>query len=88
MATATSFKTFFFQSFLFFFKVLKRYLQNVIILFFKGVCGYSNASELATEVGGQFGPERIGEAKAFATFLGVAQPHVLLSLEGGGVFVR
>ncbi|XP_068232083.1 carboxypeptidase D-like [Palaemon carinicauda] len=54
-----------------------------------GICGYSNVKEMESEVGGSFAAE-ISDPFAEATvkLLDQIQPHVSLSLESGGVFMR
>ena len=54
-----------------------------------GVCGYSKPSELQNEVGGLF-HEEISDpvATAVVSMLEQLQPSVIVSLEGGGVFMR
>ncbi|KAK7026826.1 hypothetical protein SK128_005654 [Halocaridina rubra] len=54
-----------------------------------GMCGYSDVSEIQKEVGGLFSSE-ISDlyAQATVTMLEQIQPHVAISLESGGLFMR
>ncbi|KAK8398384.1 hypothetical protein O3P69_003938 [Scylla paramamosain] len=54
-----------------------------------GMCGYSQKDELQNEVGGSFSPE-VSNAYAYAVvkMMSQIQPHAVLSLESGGIFMR
>lgn len=53
------------------------------------MCGYSKPRELQSEVGGAFSPE-VGNvyADAIIKMISQIQPHAVLSLESGGIFMR
>ncbi|XP_047475155.1 carboxypeptidase D-like isoform X2 [Penaeus chinensis] len=54
-----------------------------------GMCGYSKLSEMQNEVGGSFSPEISNTyAQATISMLEQIKPHVVLSLESGGIFMR
>lgn len=54
-----------------------------------GMCGYSKVSEMQNEVGGSFSPEISNTyAQATISMLEQIKPHVVLSLESGGIFMR
>ncbi|XP_037777657.1 carboxypeptidase D-like isoform X2 [Penaeus monodon] len=54
-----------------------------------GMCGYSKLSEMQNEVGGLFSPEISNTyAQAVISMLEQIKPHVVLSLESGGIFMR
>ena len=53
------------------------------------MCGYSEKDELQKEVGGSFSPEvSNGLADAVVKMISQIQPHAVLSLESGGIFMR
>lgn len=57
--------------------------------FFSGMCGYSKPEELQSEVGGAFTPEISNiYADAMMKMISQVQPHAILSLESGGIFMR
>ena len=53
------------------------------------MCGYSKGKELQKEVGGLF-PAEVSDAYASAVvkMISQVQPHAVLSLESGGIFMR
>lgn len=54
-----------------------------------GMCGYSQPQELQQEVGGTFTPEISNpQAEGVVAMLTQIQPHTIVSLESGGVFMR
>lgn len=53
------------------------------------MCGYSKKEELQNEVGGLFSPEvSSAYADALVKMINQVQPHAVLSLESGGIFMR
>lgn len=53
------------------------------------MCGYSKPKELQSEVGGAFTPEVSNiYADAMMKMISQVQPHAILSLESGGIFMR
>ncbi|XP_042883422.1 carboxypeptidase D-like isoform X2 [Penaeus japonicus] len=54
-----------------------------------GMCGYSKVTEMQNEVGGSFSAEISNTyAQATISMLEQIKPHVVLSLESGGIFMR
>lgn len=54
-----------------------------------GMCGYSKGKELQQEVGGLFSPEISNVyADAIVKMINQVQPHAVLSVESGGIFMR
>lgn len=53
------------------------------------MCGYSKVQELESEVGGAFTPEVSNiYADSMMRMISQVQPHAILSVESGGIFMR